>query len=798
MLLEMADELLSAGRFTEARNLYQQVCALEPSHSDAHFALGAISAEEGDAASAEQHLCAALASNPAHAGAHLHLADLLARQGQYQRALSHAQRAVDYDQKHADAWLLFGMLQARCGNLTAAETSSRHAVELQPDNAESHLNLGKVLRSLGQQPGAIAAVERALALAPECPEALTLLAQIQLERGALPEALMNASTALKIQTNNAEAWFVKGVAHARQDDLKQAHECFRQATARRPDYLAAYINLGQSCLILADPVGAEAAYRKAVEIQHDNSDARAGLADALNRCGRHQEAMLVAKSGLGVNPDHVHCRLALASALAMLGHDEEAANQFRTLLQKNPALVPAHARLAQLYLSQGRITAALEHQRAALRIDPDNPQLHCNLASGLQLAGRLHEAMGACSQALSLAPGLPEAIACQASILERQGNIHAAIEKLEPLLSGSGKAPGAALAFARLSPQLGREEEGIRLLEEQLASQMPPAATKDKMHKLLAKLYDGTGDYKRAIAHNNSAHALRKTRFDTDAHDKLVDNIIASLNAAALDTVYGQGHPDKRPVFIVGMPRSGTSLAEQILASHPGVHGAGELADLPELAASLASATNSGSHFPFRLTVADSAQFQAHAQRYLELITQINPNAARITDKLPHNFIYLGVIQTLLPNARVIHIRRNPLDTCLSCYLQDFSSGHAYAYDLTHLGHYYRAYVRLMDHWRMTLRIPLLEIDYEQIVADLEGEARKLIEFCGLPWHGQCLRFHETQRTVSTPSYEQVRRPLYASSVGRWHHYEEWLAPLVEALGPIAQAEQISTTEERP
>lgn len=787
-LVERADTLLEKGHIADARCIYRQVCDLKPDHVDARFVLGAIAAETGETVVAEKEFRAVLATDPSHADAHHHLAELLSKHGKMQKALNHAQHAVAQDDEYPEAWLLLSILQVRTGDLNAAYTSGRRAAELWPENEQAHLNLANVLRSLGRLAEAVTAFKRVLVLQPNHRAGLIGLAQIQLLQGSLREAAEAASTLLASQPDNAEAWFIQGVVHAQQEDLRQARDCFGTAVAHKPDYYAALINLGNANLGLADAEGAETAFTLALKVNPGQPDALAGLAEALNRSGRHQGAIAAAETGYRAQPDHAHCRLTLASALAAVGRDKEAENHFQALLKQHPGLVAAHVQLSQLYQRQGSIDAAVEHQREAVRLAPVNPQLYCGLARGLQLQGHFEEALASCDRALALEPDLTEAVALQAAILERQGKYQAAMAKLEPLLGGDSTDPGIALAFARLSPYLDRVEDAIALLETQLASGKLADRRQDKMHKMLVKLYDSCGDYERAFSHNASAHALRNTHFDADRHDAEVAAIIDSLDAAALHSVSGQGDPSERPVFIVGMPRSGTSLVEQILASHPSVFGGGELSDLPELAASLANATGSESHYPTRLNLATGALLKSRAQRYLEKLSSLDREAERITDKLPHNFLYLGVIQALFANARVIHIHRNPLDTCLSCYLQDFSSGHSYAYDLTQLGRYYRAYERIMDHWRRALRIPLMEIEYEDLIQNQERVSRALIKFCNLPWDDRCHRFHETRRTVTTPSYDQVRRPMYDSSIQRWHNYQPWLGPLLKALDEAGES----------
>ena len=784
-LIHRADSLLESGQLTNARELYRQVAKIQPDNMDARYMLAVISAESGESAQAERDLRAVLAINQSHADAHLLLADLLAKQNRLSDALVHAEHAVQHDAEYPEAWLLRGMLQARNSDLDEALSSLRRATELSPDSAQAHLNLGNVLRSLGRTPEATVAFELAIGLQPDNLDARLGLAQVYLAKGDLREATASVDAALSVDSENATAWLIRGLAYAQQRDINQARECFRKAIERKPDYHEAWLNLGSACLGLADASGADEAFRRALRLNPDQPEALAGLADALNCIGRHEEALAAAEKGYSSRSGDAYIRLVYACALAGVGRDTEAEDHFRALLQQNPYLVPAHVNLAQICLRRGLIEAAVMHQRAALRSDPGNPRLLCKLALGLQLQGNLDEAMTACDAALALAlaPGLPEAVNRQAAILERKGMFGIAISKLEPLLKRECVDAGTALTFARLTPHEGRITEGIELLETLLASGKEPVMTQDKIHKALTTLYDRNGEYQRAFEHSANSHALRNTQFDPDAHDTQVSAIIASLDAVALRHITSHGDPSDRPVFIVGMPRSGTSLVEQILASHPEVFGGGELSDIPEIAASLAELTSSGSHYPTRLPMASKTQIGIHARRYLQRLAQMNADAARFTDKLPHNFLYLGVIQALFPHTHIIHIRRNPLDTCISCYLQDFSSGHSYAYDLVHLGRYYRAYVRLMEHWRRTLKIPFIEIDYEDLVLDLERTSRLLIEFCGLSWNDRCLRFHETRRTVTTPSYNQVRRPLYRTSMQRWRNYEPWIGPLRDALG---------------
>jgi hypothetical protein len=238
----------------------------------------------------------------------------------------------------------------------------------------------------------------------------------------------------------------------------------------------------------------------------------------------------------------------------------------------------------------------------------------------------------------------------------------------------------------------------------------------------------------------------------------------------------------ERPVFIVGMVRSGTSLVEQILASHPAVYGAGELPDIIQTVLSLHTVLGTEQHYPQCLSKLTQEKTDWLAQQYLGHLASLSPDAARVIDKMPGNFMHLGFIELLFPGARIIHCMRDPLDTCLSAYFQDFSRTHQYSYDLSNLGAFYREYLRVMQHWREVLKLPMLEVRYEELVANQEAVTRRMVEFCGLEWDERCMQFHKAKRYVATASYDQVRQPLYNKSAGRWKHYERFLEPLRKGL----------------
>ncbi len=393
--------------------------------------------------------------------------------------------------------------------------------------------------------------------------------------------------------------------------------------------------------------------------------------------------------------------------------------------------------------------------------------------------GRAGEAVGCFQQALALNPRDPQTL-----------------HDLGRLLQGLGRLDEAERAFeaaAALEPQRGehhrrlaevvRFKDGDPRLEamERLAAQAGPA---DQISLLFAlgKAYADLGRHAASFQHFQKACGLVRKRIAYDEAGTLgmFRRMAQLFTPELMQAKAGLGDPSETPIFILGMPRSGSTLVEQILAAHPDVVGAGELAVFRDIAATALGE-------PERVRGLDATGFRAIGGRYLQMVRTLGPKARRITDKMPANFLMIGLIRLALPNARIIHTVRDPVDTCLSCFTTLFGDGQLYSYELGEVGRHYQAYSQLMDHWQAVLPPGgMLEVRYEDVVADLEGQARRLLDHCGLTWDERCLEFDRTERAVWTASAVQVRSPLYRSSIGHWRPGSEVIRPLVEALGPLA------------
>lgn len=425
----------------------------------------------------------------------------------------------------------------------------------------------------------------------------------------------------------------------------------------------------------------------------------------------------------------------------------------------------------------GNVDEAQQHIERAIVLDPRVGRFHRILSQLHYDSGRIEAALHHARHALELAPNDPEITVALASMLEANGQPQEALQVIQPLINRGPHTNSLTMVLARLAPHLGMEQQAITLIQRVLESQAGQQSREiAALHLMLASLLDSQKQYDQAFMHARQGNSMRGLTYDRRKHERFIDELIGVMTRQRLSSLPHARNEDDRSVLIVGMPRSGTTLIEQIVASHPSVHGAGELLGLFRIWQSNFSQPG---HLSETLAALSDQRVNELAQQYLEPLKALNPTALRIIDKMPSNFLYLGLVSLLLPKARIIHCRRDPVDTCLSCFMTDFVSANEFACDLGWLGHYYRQYERLMAHWKLVLDLPMLELQYEEVVADLPAQSHRLIEFLGLPWDDRCVQFHKTDRFVATASSSQVRKPLYRSSLKRWEHYRQHLSPLL-------------------
>ncbi|HFD80764.1 MAG TPA: sulfotransferase family protein [Gammaproteobacteria bacterium] len=606
-------------------------------------------------------------------------------------------------------------------------------------------------------------------------------AETSMAAGRLAEAAAAWERLCRLAPQDADAWTALGVVRRRLGDFAAAESACRQALALRSAHAPAQAALGAALQQQGRLQEAVAAYREALRLDPGLVEAQYFLANALREGGQLAEATEAYRRLLELDPDHFPGLNNLGTHLRNLGQAEEAIGLLQRALKLQPGHVATLTNLGDALVDRSRCEEAIELLQQAVRRQPDFANAWRALANALHHAGRLPEALDAYGEALARVPGWHEAQLGQAKVLEQLGEHQRARALLDPLLeAGHG---GALSAFFDVSRHTGERRQAVDRIERVLGERpdMPDAAAAG-FHFQLGRHYDESGDYETAFRHFQQANRLTPASYDRERQVRQVDDIITTWNPDFVQGMRCAANRSELPVFIVGMPRSGTSLVEQILASHPAVFGAGELSQISRIAQQF-SIDYPGLAFPRFARYVTRESLDGAARRHLDELGALGGDAARVTDKMPYNLPYAGLIAQLFPRARIIQCQRHPLDTCLSCYFSDFGSiGHDYSYDLLTTGEFYIQYHRLMEHWSAVFPDRVLNIAYAELVQDQERQSRRLVEFCGLDWDPRCLEFHNSGRFVFTLSYEQVRQPMYTRSLGRWKHYERQLQPLRELL----------------
>jgi tetratricopeptide (TPR) repeat protein len=475
--------------------------------------------------------------------------------------------------------------------------------------------------------------------------------------------------------------------------------------------------------------------------------------------------------------------LRTGDALLARADYAQAMLQYMELLQQCPDVAEYHWRLGITCNHLGQTDAANFSIAEALRLNPDYAMAHGEMSRLLMGSGRIIQALEHARRAVELAPDDAELAVAFASLLYADRQNEAAWEIVDRLLSQGRRIKSLAVLYGRMAPGRKREAQAIEFTLGLLNSpDVRPRRDQSSLHSIAASLLDALGRYDEAFEQASRANALRDSKYDPARTERLTRDWMEYFTRPTLQRLPHAAHGSGAPVFIVGMPRSGTTLIEQILASHPAVHGGGELRWLFNIWPSALRRTPGAASLTQCLDRLSAKDVEELAAEYLTPLKGLKPEALRITDKLPGNYVNLGLIALLFPRAKIIHARRDALDTCLSCFMNDFEPTLDFSLSLASCGHVYRHYQKIMSHWKDALEVEILDVEYERVVEDVEAQARRMVEFLGLPWDQRCLDFYENKRFVATASHTQVRRPIYRGSVGRWRHYDKHLKPLRDAM----------------
>jgi tetratricopeptide (TPR) repeat protein len=528
---------------------------------------------------------------------------------------------------------------------------------------------------------------------------------------------------------------------------EEAVASFEAAVAIRPAYADARANLARTLVRLRRHDAAIGHFQAALAVRPDDADLYNSLGNALQALGRAAEARVQYLKAIALRPSFAEAHNNLGNALAALNRHEEAVAHFRTALALAPGLIEVNNNLGASLEAVDQIEPALACYERVVAADPRNARARHRIGHALRALGRLDEAQRAFESAVALAPDRPEF--------------------LRSLAEGKTFQPG--------DPHLAMLEELSRNIDR-LSDH-----DRIELHFALAKAYGDLERHALAFRHMLDGNALRRRQISYDEPGTLAlfERIRSVFTPELLRRHAGGGDPSAQPVFVFGMPRSGSTLVEQLLASHPRVVAAGEITDLTQAVAAMRARAS----FPDGFAAAGADVLRDLGSGYVARIARLAAGAARVTDKALANFLYAGLIHLALPNARMIHTRRDPIDTCFSAFSKLFTTAQPHTFDLGELGRYYRAYDRLMAHWRDVLPDGcMLEVRYEDLVADFAPQARRIVAHCGLEWDDACLAFHAARRPVRTASAIQVRQPIYGGAVGRWRPYAEMLGPLLAAL----------------
>ncbi len=726
------------------------------------------------------------------------------------------------------------------GNEKEALEMSEKAVHVAPEDKSCWVNHGVLLAANGRYEDSIDAFDQALTLDPELYEAYSNKAYALFEMKRYEEAEDTAAQAISFYPDVADAYVNMGIALAAQGKLAEAEEVWEQVAGLEPDSSRIYSNWSNTLREQGNLDEAKEKALRAVGFDEENSEARNNLANALRDLGqldeavqeyrratdaepsfylahsnlsmalidqeRYAEAVVAARYAIAFKDDYAPAFSNMGLAYHAMGKFEEAYAATDRAIQIEPEEAGHYLNMADILMSVDRYDEGEAVMEKALALEPDTPRTLLKLADIQQNLDHPDEAIAALDKAIEINPEMPLISLQKARVLQQNNRVEEALDIIEGVLLSAENNPHAILAKIDCLLTMNRKEEARPLIDvaREVASEMvafyynltafkkftadDPDFIKMKelglksdeyglqgrasIHFALFKAYENVGDYEKAF------DALEKANVARGEMRKIPENKTMQLLAKRKETYTpkfikdyeGKGCESDMPIFILGMPRSGTTLTEQIISSHPDVYGAGELPDLSVVLREMGP-----------LTPANAREM---GEAYVERVRALDKEgtARYITDKMPGHCNNIGLIHSILPNAKIILCRRNPIDNCLSCYKQNFAKGHYWTYDQEGLARHYNEFAALMEYWKELLPGRFMEVHYEETVGNFEEQARKLIDYVGLAWDDACLAPHKQKRAVLTASKDQVIKPVYQTSVAAWKRYEKQLQPLIQNL----------------
>ncbi len=617
-----------------------------------------------------------------------------------------------------------------------------------------------------------------------------------------------------IGTADIAALFQEGLRLYKEGRLQQAQDICH-SILKKQRHPAAMLILGMTAHQQSEFEVAVEHYQEFLEIKPNHAQAHYNLGIVLKELGHTELGIEHLKKSITIAADNVEVHKHLADAYIKLQCWEEAIETYQKVIAIQGENVGTIIKIGNVFLAAQLWTNAIPRYEQALALQPDNAEVHKNLGSALHKLGKWQEALKCFEQALSLRPQYIDARRELATVLRQLGRTKEALAQLEQAIEIKPDDVAAHLDMADTLRGLGQTELAIERLEHFLSVRPNNGSVYyhisliEPKQELISVVEDLIGDpelpsddvinchfalgnflkyrksFDQAFGHFLKANTLHRAtvRYNSDENSQMVDSLINVYSERFFEGKRQFGSDSLLPVFILGMPRSGTTLVEQILSSHALVHGAGELGAMRSVNVSIAMQLKNGSTFPECMSLIDADIADKYSARYLQELALNRPTAERITDKLTENFLRIGLIKTLFPDARVIHCQRNPLDNCISVFFH-FFIGFECSFELTELGQYYLDYRRLMSHWQTLFPGEIFTVQYEDLVTDQEAVSKQLVDYIGLDWDEKCLDFHNNERAVLTASNIQVRKPMYRDAINRWKRYEKHIQPLIDMLAP--------------
>jgi tetratricopeptide (TPR) repeat protein len=781
------------GQLREAADLARAIVGVKPDYFDALHLMAVIDTQQRRFDEALASYDRALALRPDHAEALCNRGATLHELKRFDEALASYDRALALRPNFAEALCNRGTTLHALRRFDEALASHDRALGLQPHHAGALFNRGITLHELQRFDEALASYDRALALRPNYAEALYNRGNMLHEMQRFDEALASYGRALSLQPHHVGALYNRGITLHGLGRFDEALASYDGAIALRPDYAEALFNRGNTLHELRRFEDALVSYDRALALQPDHAEALCNRGATLHELKRFDEALASYDRGLALRPDYAGALYNRGNTLRRLKRFDEALASYDRVLALRPNNAEALCNRGNTLHELKRFDEALVSYDRALALRPDYAGALYNRGNTLHERGDLRAALAHYRRTLSLKPEFADAYNNLGNVLEELGQLQ---EAESAYCEALRLDPNSTAAYVNLAAGKTFKPGDAHLAAMEALARTEGLSTTDRMRldfalgKAYADLKDHSGSFRHLLAGNAAKRAT--IGYDETAALGRFDRIEAVFTPELIAAKSGGGHPSALPIFVLGMPRSGTTLVEQIIASHPAVHGAGEVQLLSDVVRTVGGPDGNSAPYPELMLSLDHAALQQMGARYVAMLGELAAKhgaskAERITNKMPSNYYFAGLIHLALPHAKIVHTIRDPLDTCLSCFSKLFTAEQNYAYDLGELGRYYRGYERLMAHWRRVLPVGcMLEVRYEDVVADLERQARRIIGYCGLPWDDRCLSFHETERPVRTASSTQVRQPIYTSAIGRWHAYEQHIGPLLNGLGIAA------------